>query len=162
MCGVNFIKNNIKINNIKDRIIKMNSSLNHRGPDMSDIYKIDNNTFIGHTRLSIIDLSNNSKQPMISNNKNIISFNGEIINYKSLKKTLKSSYNFKSNSDTEVILACYEIKGLDWTLKNLRGMFSFILYDSKLKQRSLIKKVIQSYSIKKLYRFANDLDKIMT
>ena len=148
MCGINYIKTKNKINNLNDRICKMNIALNHRGPDMSGVFQIDKHTTLGHTRLSIIDVGESSKQPMTSNSNDIISFNGEIINYKSIRNSLKDLYDFKTNSDTEVILASYQLKGLDWTLSNLRGMFSFILYDYKLKETILVR---DPFGIKPLY-----------
>ena len=84
-----------------------------------------------HNRLSIIDLSNEANQPMSSNNGNVITFNGEIYNYKELKKKL--NYDFKTLSDTEVILAMYEKFGLE-SFKLLEGMFSFVIWDIKKKE----------------------------
>ena len=69
---------------------------------------------------------------MVSDKYNIISFNGEIYNFKILKKELSNSYNFKSNSDTEVILAGYEKKGKNF-FKELNGMFAFAFWDEKKK-----------------------------
>ena len=79
--------------------------LNHRGPDSSRIV-FKNNYFFGHQRLKIIDLTENASQPMSSaDGRYIIVFNGEIYNYKVLKKELKISNSvFRSDSDTEVIL----------------------------------------------------------
>ena len=76
--------------------------LKHRGPDDSGYY-IDKNLSLGFRRLSIIDLSKKANQPMIDDN--VIIFNGEIYNYKELKENLKADY--KTNSDTEVILKYY-------------------------------------------------------
>ena len=104
------------------------SRLSNRGPDEQGIYENDN-LFLGHTRLSIIDLSL-GKQPMTSNcSRYIIVFNGEIYNYKKLKSKYK--YNYKTQSDTEVLLAGYINHGYEF-LKDLEGMFSFCIYDKKL------------------------------
>ena len=97
---------------------KFNSALkkiNYRGPDFSDIYYDHNhNTYIGHNRLSIIDIKQGN-QPFWSNKKKIaIVYNGEIYNYKILKKELHNQgASFQSNSDTEVILKMYEILGIN-------------------------------------------------
>ena len=108
MCGfvgkVNFEKNNLIH---KSEILEMTNCLFHRGPDSGDTY-IQNNIGMGFRRLSIIDLENGN-QPMKSNDKNIIiTFNGEIYNFKNLKqKLLSKGYNFNTNSDTEVIINLY-------------------------------------------------------
>ena len=84
---------------------------------------------LGHRRLSIIDLSEQGRQPMLSNDKALeIIFNGEIYNYKELKEELKSKYSFKTQSDTEVLLAAY----LEWgsqMLTRLDGMFALVILD---------------------------------
>lgn len=108
--------------------------LKNRGPDYSGFY-FDDNISLVHTRLSIIDLSEKSNQPFKSS-KTIISFNGEIYNYKKIKKELinKHKYKFKTTGDTEVIVALYETLGIDG-FKKLNGMFAFIIYD-KLKNKT--------------------------
>ena len=132
MCGISGIYNlfNKDINSKKiiEKIIKIQNS---RGPDgnamwISDCKKI----ILGHNRLSIIDLSDKARQPFISKDKNFtITFNGEIYNYKEIKKELiQKDIIFKSNSDTEVIVEAYKYWGLE-SLKKFRGMFSFALWD---------------------------------
>ena len=85
----------------------------------------------GHNRLTIIDLSKNGKQPFISKDENfVITFNGEIYNFREIKKELTANnIYFKSNSDTEVIIESYKYWGLSF-VKKLRGMFAFALWDS--------------------------------
>jgi asparagine synthase (glutamine-hydrolysing) len=101
----------------------------HRGPDARSFWN-DDKVIFGHNRLSIIDLSENANQPMISNCGNyIIVFNGEIYNYLELKKEL-ASYSFSTTSDTEVLLAAY----IQWNskmLEKLNGMFSFAIWNKK-------------------------------
>ena len=91
MCGISGIvdlKNSLSKNFIEDYLNKFNKILRHRGPNNSGTY-IKNRIGLAQTRLSIIDLSNNGKQPMISQNqKNIISYNGEVYNFKELKKKI--------------------------------------------------------------------------
>ncbi|PIT96808.1 asparagine synthase (glutamine-hydrolyzing) [Candidatus Campbellbacteria bacterium CG10_big_fil_rev_8_21_14_0_10_35_52] len=104
------------------------NSLSKRGPDDSGILKF-NKCVLSQTRLSIVDISG-GHQPMKDNEKNIaITFNGEIYNYRELKKELESKrYNFSTNSDTEVILKSYieyEHKCLDY----FDGMFAFAIWD---------------------------------
>jgi asparagine synthase (glutamine-hydrolysing) len=106
--------------------------LNHRGPDDSGEW-ISENRCVGlaHKRLSVIDVSSNGHQPMLSNNGElIIVFNGEIYNYVALSNALSDKgYEFNSKSDTEVILAAY----IEWgeeCVNFLNGMFAFAIYDS--------------------------------
>ncbi|MFN8369795.1 MAG: asparagine synthase (glutamine-hydrolyzing) [Bacteriovoracaceae bacterium] len=135
MCGIAGI---IALNSDKrisaverSELAGMLSLINNRGPDgfgfWSDSYS---NVLFGHVRLSIIDLAL-GKQPMVDTNSNLaITFNGEIYNFLELKKTYLTSYPFKTNSDTEVILALYDKFGEDFP-KYLRGMFALAIYDGK-------------------------------
>ncbi len=105
----------------------------HRGPDHTGIYIDKGFAAIGHNRLSIIDLSADANQPFTDNSGRYqLSFNGEIYNYKELKEELKNSYQFKTSSDTEVLLAAYIIWGKD-CLDQLNGMFAFAIWDTKEK-----------------------------
>jgi asparagine synthase (glutamine-hydrolysing) len=131
MCGINGIYNfsNSNIPNVSSLVDKMNNSISHRGPDDNGIWKNDGaGIYFGHRRLSIIDLTSAGHQPMISDNGNVIVFNGEIYNYKEIKKSI-SDTKFKSNSDTEVLLYLYEKHGSD-CLKFLNGMFAFAIWDN--------------------------------
>src|SRR6266446_2170043 len=103
----------------------------HRGPDGSGVY-IDSNGLagLGHNRLSIIDLSNAGDQPMASNNGRFkITFNGEIYNYLELRRELRAEYEFRTQTDTEVLLAAYQIWGAE-CLDRLIGMFAFAIWDA--------------------------------
>lgn len=127
MCGITGIvaKNSREYQN---RIEKMVQALAHRGPDENGIVYYEN-CALGHTRLSIIDLSS-GKQPMVGNNSYIaITFNGEIYGYNSIKDEL-SDYPFKTKSDTEIILALYEKYGRDM-LPKLPGMFAFAIWNDE-------------------------------
>lgn len=133
MCGIsgiidfNFKLSKEKLQNI---ILEFNNTLKHRGPDNAGSWMY-NNIGIGHTRLSIIDLSNKGNQPMISNNgKSIISYNGEIYNFKELSQMLKN-IKLKSNTDTEVILEFYTQFGIDSLINKANGMYAFSIYDKK-------------------------------
>ena len=99
-----------------------------RGPDDSGVY-VDKKVTLGHNRLSIIDLSKYGKQPLSNENETIlITFNGEIYNFKELKNHLKKNHNFKSNTDTELLVHLYEEEGINM-LDKLQGMFAFCIYD---------------------------------
>ena len=131
MCGIaGAIGPNINISTTN--IEKLNQVIKHRGPDFQN-YLINKNFFFYHARLSIIDLRNISNQPMFSSDKKLlIIFNGEIYNYIELKNKIKN-YEFKTNSDTEVILAAYKKWGKN-CLDKLSGAFSFLIYDIKKKE----------------------------
>src|SRR5690348_7725384 len=118
----------------KGRILvdDMLASMRHRGPDNKETRMVSENVFFGHNRLSIIDLNANSNQPFVSNDaRYTIIFNGEIYNYYELRDRLVE-YDFRTNSDTEVLLASYAKWGKD-CLEHLIGMFSFAIWDSHSK-----------------------------
>lgn len=131
MCGIAGIINPKSID--KNVLKAMCEAIAHRGPDAEGfLYLPEIN--LGHRRLSIIDLSENAKQPMqdISGRYHIV-FNGEIYNYKELKAELeKMGYSFLNQSDTEVILSAYAEWGKD-CLNKFNGMFAFVIWDSKEK-----------------------------
>lgn len=126
MCAINgFNFRNEKL------ILRMNQVTSHRGPDDTGVF-FDEGMSLGHNRLSIIDLSKNASQPMESaDGKLTIVFNGEIYNFKELKKEL--DYPFKTNSDTEVILASYKKWGYD-CVKKLNGIFAFAIWNKNKKE----------------------------
>lgn len=114
-------------------IEKMISTLKHRGPNGEGVWINESSHIgLGHNRLSIIDLSDTGKQPMqFADGRYTITFNGEIYNYPELKTDLMAQgYKFKSNSDTEVLLALYDLKK-EKCLGNLDGMFAFAIWDNK-------------------------------
>ena len=126
MCGIAGIigknKAGIQVETILNRI-------KYRGPDGLFYWNNDSVSF-GHARLSIIDLTASANQPMTdASTGNVIVFNGEIYNYLEIKKSIGSAYAFRTNSDTEVILAAYKIYGIGF-LEHLQGMFSMAIYDA--------------------------------
>ena len=129
MCGIAGILGKNAKSNVIDNMLMVQ---HHRGPDYKGKW-LEEGVVLGHNRLSIIDLSNSANQPFFDKTKRYaIVFNGEIYNYIELKKKLRSSYKFQTNSDTEVLLAAFIVWGKD-CLKHLNGMFSFAIYDSKSK-----------------------------
>lgn len=136
MCGING-KLVFKKENIVSSIQAMNNLIVHRGPDDEGVFLDKNNQFsisMGMRRLSIIDLKGGG-QPMYSHDKEVvIVFNGEIYNYKAIKNELENSdVNFRTNSDTEVILNLYLKYGIDSFVK-LDGMYAFSIYDKRQKK----------------------------
>ena len=137
MCGIaGILDSNSKTS--PERVTKgfqmLLDGLKHRGPDDRGEVRIKGknglNLNLGHQRLSIIDPSKAGHQPMTNDDSSIwISTNSEIYNYKELKHKLKNRYEFRSNSDTEVLLRSYETWGID-CLKHIRGMFAFAIWDS--------------------------------
>jgi len=106
----------------------------HRGPDAAGLWVSPRREAIfGHRRLSIIDLASHADQPMSADNETTIAFNGEIYNYLELKERLGTCWSFKTQSDTETMLAAYDAFGTDM-LNCLRGMFAFALWDEKKKR----------------------------
>ncbi len=147
MCGIaGFIG---KEKNKKEILKNMTDRIAHRGPDAEGAY-IKGDVALGQRRLSIIDLAN-GRQPMFSSDNNlVIVFNGEIYNYKELKEELKD-YNFKTSSDTEVIIAGYE-KWEHKVVDKLRGMWSFVIYDEKNKELFASR---DPFGIKPFYYYLN-------
>ena len=115
-----------------DLLGQMTRALTHRGPDDSGIFE-EGDVALGHRRLSIIDIAG-GHQPMFSPDRRyVIVFNGEIYNYQELRQTLIGrGYNFQSESDTEVLLACYAEFGVE-ALDRLNGMFALAIYDREEK-----------------------------
>ncbi len=113
---------------------RMLDGLRHRGPDDRGEEKLSASSgtelFLGHQRLSVIDLSINAHQPMGNDDRAIwVSTNSEIYNFRELREELAGDYTFRSESDTEVLLRAYEKWGID-CLEKLRGMFAFAIWDA--------------------------------
>ena len=123
MCGIYLTNIAYKEDEIKQKL----DSISFRGPDFTGIEKIDKLTF-GHLRLAILDLDPRSNQPMHYQSLSIV-FNGEIYNYKPVRKELQDlGYTFTTESDTEVLLIGYK----HWkqnVLDKINGMFAFSIYD---------------------------------
>jgi asparagine synthase (glutamine-hydrolysing) len=128
MCGICGIIQLQKKPVAEQDIRRMMEKIRHRGPDDNGLFLQDNVGF-GFQRLSILDLSAAGHQPMFSNDgAHVIVFNGEIFNYVELKSELKGQYDFKTGTDTEVILAAYQTWG-EKCLDKLNGMFAFAIYN---------------------------------
>lgn len=134
MCGIAGIFNYRQTEKVQTIVLqKMSDAMQTRGPDGQGLWE-NADQFVGlaHRRLSIIDLSDAANQPMHDDALSIV-FNGEIYNYNVLRDTLiKKGCQFKTHSDTEVLLKLYRLYGADM-LPQLRGMFSFAIWDEKNK-----------------------------
>lgn len=129
----------------------MTDALSHRGPD-ADGFFVDNEMALGHRRLSIIDLSSAANQPFIDNSgRYVMVFNGELYNFMQVKKKL-DGYAFRTNGDSEVLLAAYVKWGAD-CIQYFRGMFAFAIWDKQEKSLFLCR---DRMGVKPLYYFADE------
>jgi asparagine synthase (glutamine-hydrolysing) len=154
MCGITgFIDYNKRTKG--DVIIRMTNSLHHRGPDDNGTFfdqKDNYNIGLGQTRLSILDLSPNGRQPMFFR-KWIIIFNGEIYNFKEIgKQLIGAGYELISGSDTEVILKAFDYWGIEAVHKFI-GMFAFVIYH---KEKETIHIFRDRAGVKPLFYYYNN------
>jgi asparagine synthase (glutamine-hydrolysing) len=158
MCGIAGIISNKKLSYTRNEIDEILNLTNHRGPD-SNGYYMQNNFALFHNRLSILDLSQNAKQPM-KNGKIHMVFNGEIYNHLELRKRYLSDHSFKSSSDTETIIILYKKFGktcFSW----LNGMFSIAIVDENINRLILVRdrlgiKPLVYYNSKKEFMFSSE------
>jgi asparagine synthase (glutamine-hydrolysing) len=148
MCGITGIINLNQNAVSEDQIRTMMSLMKHRGPDDEGTF-MEDNTGLGFVRLSILDLSPAGHQPMFSQDgRYVIIFNGEVFNYLELKKDLEQlGHTFKTNTDTEVVLAAY----IEWgenCLNRFNGMWGLAIYDREEKSIFITR---DRYGIKPLY-----------
>lgn len=167
MCGiVGLVTLKRKIDNTLESQFKESlQNINHRGPDNSSFIK-SNNILFGHTRLSVLDLTDDSNQPMNFLDKYTLVFNGEIYNYIELKKELAGyGYEFKTKGDTEVILAAYDY-WKESCVNYFNGMWAFAIYD-KISKKVFCsrdrfgKKPLFYYKTSDLFVFASEIKAIL-
>lgn len=153
MCGIaGFISQHKDAFNLEKttwNLAAMSQLIAHRGPDGHGTWvEPGNRGGFAHQRLSVIDLTNQASQPMISKSGNVIVFNGEIYNHKDLKVFAESKgYKFSSASDTEVVQAMYDFFGLEF-VDHLRGMFAIAIWDATNQKLVLAR---DRFGIKPLY-----------
>lgn len=127
-------------------------SISHRGPDSSGFFRFEN-VFLGHTRLSIQDLSTKANQPMYSLDKKfVIIFNGEIYNHVDLRNKYLKDFDFRTSGDTETILQLF-VKYGESCLKLLNGIFSFSIFNFENKELFIAR---DHFGIKPLYIYKKD------
>ncbi|OYX97200.1 MAG: hypothetical protein B7Y76_08150, partial [Sphingobacteriia bacterium 35-40-5] len=138
MCGIIGVISKKELKNFRtdyfDPLSHALDQMEYRGPDNKGIW-MEDGICLGHRRLSIIDLSADGNQPFQSScQRYVIVFNGEIYNYQELRSDLKKlGHTFRTESDTEVIIAAYIQYGKDFC-RFLRGMFALVIYDREEKQ----------------------------
>lgn len=152
MCGIcGVITNGVPV--MKREIQQMTDTLKHRGPDDCG-YFLNATVAFGHRRLSIIDLSQNGRQPMTNENATVqLVFNGEIYNFPEIRKELaQKNHRFKSSSDSEVIVHAYEEWGTE-CFSRFNGMFAIAIFDENKKELILARDRIGK---KPLYYYLNE------
>src|SRR5436190_612868 len=133
MCGIAgiFDMSGRRIERLRHRIEIMAELIAHRGPDGQGVWTAESGEVgLAHRRLAIIDLTDTGKQPMADPSGAVVTYNGEIYNYRELKRALAAHWDYRSTSDTEVLLSAYARWGVE-CLPQLRGMFAFALWDAK-------------------------------
>lgn len=135
-----------------DVVNAMAEMLRHRGPDDGDVF-VDGAMAIGHRRLAIVDLTSRGRQPMVDAiQRYVISFNGEVYNYKELRATLMAEgVAFKSDTDTEVVLEGFA-RWKERVVEKLQGMFAFAIWDKQDRSLFIAR---DRYGIKPLYVSTN-------
>ena len=139
MCGIAGFITKVDTNSLVEKqrtLANMCHAIRHRGPDNDGSWSdVKAGVWLGHQRLSVIDLSQAGNQPMQSpRGRYVIIFNGEIYNHLSLRQTLEAEGNAPSwcgHSDTETLLAGFEIWGIQRTVERAVGMFAFAVWDRK-------------------------------
>ncbi len=155
MCGINIIVDKTRL--LDEAYIKrMNAATVHRGPDHSGICFFKNssfNIFLGNNRLKVTDPLSRADQPMVSEDQNYaISYNGEVYNFKSLKSTILSDFDFKTDGDTETVFLKIINNGL-LAANEFHGMFAFAFYDHIKETISICR---DERGIKPIYYFEDE------
>jgi len=145
MCGIAGLAGSGDREEAQFRVRRMMSTLARRGPDGEglEVWSGESGVaaVLGHRRLSIFDLSDAGRQPMLSPDSSVgIVFNGAIYNFRELRVELEAeNYKFKSHTDTEVLVHGYDAWGLDRLLDKIRGMFAFALWDDRRRTLFLVR-----------------------
>jgi asparagine synthase (glutamine-hydrolysing) len=140
MCGIAGLAGFTDRRAAEHRVCRMLSTLARRGPDGEGV-ELWNDAALGHRRLAIFDLSDAGYQPMLSPDRSVgVVFNGAIYNFRELRRELETKgYQFKSQTDTEVLVHGYDAWGLEPLLTKLRGMFAFALWDDRKRTLFLVR-----------------------
>lgn len=166
MCGICGIINNNTANVDEKQVLEMMRLMKHRGPDDQGVFA-ENNLGLGHVRLSILDLSSAGRQPMASEDGRwILVFNGEIYNYIEIREKLLGKFQFKTGTDSEVLLNSYISWGEN-CLDYFNGMFAFAIYDRREKKLFAARdrfgiKPFYYYSDADAFIFASDIPSLIS
>ena len=143
MCGIaGFLASGFRAEEATVALRRMTDAIRHRGPDDAGQWlDSDAGIALGHRRLSILDLSPEGHQPMVSaSGRYVITFNGEIYNWQELRKEEEAhGVRFRGHSDTEVMLAAIERLGLVSAVQGMAGMFAFALWDRSERALHLVR-----------------------
>jgi asparagine synthase (glutamine-hydrolysing) len=169
MCGIAGILDNSGNLPLEDVVRVMSATLVHRGPDGGGIW-LDTSAGValGHRRLAVVELSELGAQPMRSTDgRYITAFNGEIYNFRELRRRLEPSHAFRGSSDTEVLLAAICEWGLERSLAEFNGMFAFALWDRRKQKLYLARdgageKPLYYGRIASSFVFASELSALQT
>jgi asparagine synthase (glutamine-hydrolysing) len=136
MCGIAGLISQSPQPNLESVVRRMTDELAHRGPDGAGVWlSEDSCTALGHRRLSVVDLDDRSAQPMTdASGRYVISFNGEIYNFRTLRAELVGAgHSMSTQSDTEVLVEAFACWGVERTLSKIQGMFAFAIWDDVAK-----------------------------
>ena len=148
MCGIFGVARGTQPTLDLAELRRARDTLIHRGPDHQADWH-NEHIYISHTRLSIVDLSRDGHQPMVSDdNQTVLAVNGEIYNFVALRNELKRDHSFRSQSDSEVLLHGYRQWGIDELARRIDGMYAFSLYDASINKLFLVRDRV---GIKPLY-----------
>jgi asparagine synthase (glutamine-hydrolysing) len=143
MCGLaGFWGGRFSADEAENRLVRMTDAISHRGPDAQGKWT-DHEAAIalGHRRLSILELSEAGAQPMASfRTRYVLAFNGEIYNHMELRedpKVTACGIHWRGHSDTETLVNCFEVLGIEETIQHAAGMFAFAVWDRKLRVLTL-------------------------
>jgi asparagine synthase (glutamine-hydrolysing) len=151
MCGIAGLLNFDKRPAEADQINRMTDAMAHRGPD-ADACWVEGGLGLGHRRLSIIDLSTAANQPFADNSgRYMMVFNGEMYNYQEVKNQI-TGYDFRTTSDTEVLIAAYAKWGSD-CISRFRGMFAFAIWDKQARELFIAR---DRLGVKPVYFYTDD------
>ena len=166
MCGIAGYFSKEQVHHLNNYLPAAIKALSKRGPDLQQTQILSPQVGFAHARLSIIDTSAIANQPMSDDTGRFtIIFNGEIFNYRELRKNFLSDVKFKSTSDTEVLLNLFIKMGKD-CLQHLNGFFAFAIFDNQKNEIFLARdrfgiKPLHIYSDEQMLLFASELKAIL-
>lgn len=138
MCGIAGVITSWPNKSLHDTVSTMLNLISHRGPDQRGVSVLNDRAALGMNRLSIVDHEKHSIPYFNEDGSLVLVFNGEIFNFREIRANLRERHEFKSDSDTEIILHAFEEKGID-CINDFNGMFALALYDLKNKRLYMVR-----------------------